>query len=109
MKLECTDRITRNVTYSVEGVTDSNGHYKLTVSGNHEDSICEVTLTKSPEPDCSVAMAGLETARIVCTENSGMHDAVRYANPLGFMTPESVSGCKEVLDELGLAPQDLDF
>ncbi|CAI9787713.1 unnamed protein product [Fraxinus pennsylvanica] len=109
LKLECSDPITRNVTYSVEGVTDSNGHYRLTVDGDHEDSICEVTLTKSPEPECSVPMAGLENARIVCTQNSGMHNDVRYASPLGFMTKESVSGCKEVLDELGLGPQDLDL
>merc|ERR1711925_38386 len=34
-------------------------------------------------------------------------DPIRYANALGFMTKDSVSGCKEVLDELGLAPKDL--
>ncbi|KAL2483524.1 Pollen Ole e 1 allergen and extensin family protein [Forsythia ovata] len=109
LKLECLDPITHDVTYSVEGVTDSKGHYKLSVSGDHGDSICQVTLTKSPEDECSVPMSGLETARIVCTANSGMHNLVRYANPLGFMTKQSVSGCKEVLDELGLAPQDLDL
>merc|ERR1711925_55598 len=59
--------------------------------------------------ECNVPMAGLETARIVCTENSGMHNPIRYANALGFMTKDSVSGCKEVLDELGLAPKDLDL
>merc|ERR1711974_78040 len=109
LKLECSDPITRNVTYSIEGVTDSNGHYKLNVRGDHGDSICEVRLTESPEAECNVPMAGLETARIVCTENSGMHNPIRYANALGFMTKDSVSGCKEVLDELGLAPKDLDL
>ncbi|CAI9754966.1 unnamed protein product [Fraxinus pennsylvanica] len=64
LKLECSDPITRNVTYSVEGVTDSNGHYKLNVKGDHGDSICEVRLTESPEAECNVPMAGLETARI---------------------------------------------
>merc|ERR1712178_181365 len=109
LQLECSDPITRNVTYSIEGVTDSNGHYKLNVRGDHGDSICEVRLTESPEAECNVPMAGLETARIVCTENSGMHNPIRYANALGFMTKDSVSGCKEVLDELGLAPKDLDL
>ncbi|CAA2973020.1 anther-specific LAT52-like [Olea europaea subsp. europaea] len=109
LKLECSDPITRNVTYSIEGVTDSNGHYKLKVKGDYGDNICEVTLNKSPEAECNVPMVGQQTSRIVCTENSGMHDSVRYANALGFMTKNSISGCKEVLDELGLAPKDLDL
>ncbi|KAL2552186.1 Pollen Ole e 1 allergen and extensin family protein [Forsythia ovata] len=109
VKLECLDAITSNITYSVESVTDSNGHYKLSVKGDHADNICQVTLTKSPDADCSEPMEGLETDKIVCTENSGIHSHVRYANPLGFMTKHSIEGCKEVLDELGLAPEDLDF
>ncbi|CAI9784626.1 unnamed protein product [Fraxinus pennsylvanica] len=70
LKFEFSNPITRNVTCSVKGVTDSNEHYKLNFSGDHEDTICEVNLPKSPEPECSVPMAGQETIGIVCTENS---------------------------------------
>lgn len=104
MRLQCRNISTETETFSVEGVTDKDGKYKLTVEGDHQDDICEVTVVKSPREDCKEAVTGYEKARIECSDNVGIHNAVRYANALFFMKSEAVSGCKEVLDELGLFP-----
>ncbi|KAK6777118.1 hypothetical protein RDI58_023835 [Solanum bulbocastanum] len=104
VKLQCRNISTEAETFSVEGVTDKDGKYKLTVDGDHENDICEVTVVKSPREDCKESVSGYEKARIECSDNVGIHNAVRYANPLFFMKAESVQGCKEALDELGLFP-----
>ncbi|KAK4363979.1 hypothetical protein RND71_015337 [Anisodus tanguticus] len=104
---KCRNITTETETFSVEGVTDKDGKYKLTVEGDHEDDICEVTVVKSPREDCKETVSGYEKARIECSDNVGMHNAVRYANPLFFMKAQAVEGCKEVLDELGLFPVEL--
>ncbi|KAK4344577.1 hypothetical protein RND71_034753 [Anisodus tanguticus] len=104
VKLQCRNITTETETFSVEGVTDKDGKYKLTVEGDHQDDICEVTVVKSPREDCKETESGYEKARIECSENVGMHNAVRYANPLFFMKAQAVEGCKEVLDELDLPP-----
>ncbi|CAA3008068.1 Hypothetical predicted protein [Olea europaea subsp. europaea] len=73
-----------------------------------ENDICRVTLINSPEAECGVPMRGLEPAKIECTENSGMTSLVCYADPLGFITKEAVSGCKEVLTSWVASLKDLD-
>ncbi|KZV54185.1 hypothetical protein F511_36904 [Dorcoceras hygrometricum] len=102
VRLVCTDEVTRKVTYDVEGVTNADGHYSLQVVGDHENDICEVTPIKSPRAECSDPLTEVQKSRIVCTENSGMHTAVRYANPLGFMTKDIHAQCPQVLQELEL-------
>lgn len=102
MKLQCRNISSGAETFSVEGTTDKDGKYKLTVEGDHQDDICEVTVVKSPREDCKESVSGYEKARIECSDNTGIHNDVRYANPLFFMKAEPVQGCKEVLDELGL-------
>ncbi|KAM7511788.1 hypothetical protein LguiB_010663 [Lonicera macranthoides] len=99
VKLECKDTRTEKITLTVEGVTNESGNYTLQVKGDHELDICEVSVVKSPREDCSEAID--EKTEVVCTNNSGMHTEVRYANPLGFMKKEADSKCKEVLDQLG--------
>ncbi|XP_073136280.1 anther-specific protein LAT52-like [Henckelia pumila] len=102
VRLVCTDEVTRKVTYDVEGVSNADGHYSLKVVGDHENDICDVTPVKSPLPQCSDPMTDVLKSRIVCTDNSGMHTAVRYANPLGFMTNNIHAQCPQVLHDLDL-------
>ncbi|KAI3466048.1 hypothetical protein Pfo_022711 [Paulownia fortunei] len=102
VRLECTDLETKAVTYSADGVTGADGHYSLKVVGDHQDDICEVRVVKSPREDCIEPMGDFEKTRIVCTDNSGMHNAVRFANPIGFMTKTAVPQCGPVLFNLGV-------
>lgn len=102
MRLECTNIETKAVTYSVEGVTGERGHYSLQVQGDHANEICEVRVVKSPREDCSEPMSDFEKSRIVCTDNDGMHAAVRFANPIGFMTKTADAQCTPVLFDLGV-------
>ncbi|KAG8364866.1 hypothetical protein BUALT_Bualt18G0043000 [Buddleja alternifolia] len=101
VKLECRNRETSAVTYSVEGVTGINGHYSLKVEGDHENDICDVTLLKSPREDCNEQMEDLEKARVSCTKNTGITSHVRFANPIGFMTKYVNPKCAPVLFDLG--------
>ncbi|XP_009602640.1 anther-specific protein LAT52-like [Nicotiana tabacum] len=104
VRLACKDIETEKETYSVEGVTDKNGKYIIKVEGDHENELCEVSIVKSPREDCKESAIGFENSRVVCSANVGIHNPTRYANPLFFMKTEAVSGCKDVLDELGLFP-----
>ncbi|KAL3849283.1 hypothetical protein ACJIZ3_011165 [Penstemon smallii] len=96
VKLSCSNIDTKVLTYSVEGVTDNTGYYNLLVTGDHENDICEVVVVKSPEPDCSEKMSEVESSRIEITENSGMHSDVRFANPIGLMTKDTLPECVAV-------------
>ncbi|KAK4387133.1 Anther-specific protein LAT52 [Sesamum angolense] len=100
VRLECRDIETKTVTYSMEGVTGSDGHYSLTVKGDHEKDICEVMPVTSPKAECSEPMGEYERAKIECTENSGLHNPIRYANPIGFMTREVAPECAPILANL---------
>ncbi|KAI3457378.1 hypothetical protein Pfo_014041 [Paulownia fortunei] len=100
VRLECTNIDTKAVTYSVEGVTDSNGHYTLQVVGDHENDTCQVKAIKSPKPHCSEPLTAVAESRIVCTENVGIHSDVRYANPIGFMTKDASPQCISVLQDV---------
>ncbi|PIN20868.1 hypothetical protein CDL12_06425 [Handroanthus impetiginosus] len=100
VKLECNNIDTKAVTYSVEAATDSNGRYSLQVEGDHENDICQVKAIKSPKADCSELMSDIVESKIECTENSGIHTDVRYANPIGFMTKESLPQCLSVLQDV---------
>ncbi|XP_073017194.1 anther-specific protein LAT52-like [Primulina eburnea] len=102
VRLVCTDAVTKAVTYSVEGVANADGHYSLSVVGDHEKEICEVMPVASPRSDCAELMNDIASSRIVCTRNSGIHEAVRFANPLGFMTKDIFPECLNVIKDLEL-------
>lgn len=107
MRLECREREGGKMTFNVDGETDHTGTYHLPVSGDHEEEICEINLIKSPFPDCSEIPKGgysKAVARVSLTSNSGLATNVRLANPIGFMKKEPLAECREILDELGVLP-----
>ncbi|KAG6594549.1 hypothetical protein SDJN03_11102, partial [Cucurbita argyrosperma subsp. sororia] len=103
VKLECRKEEGGNVTLSREAETDNNGKYRIEVEGDREEEICEVSLVKSSEEECSELPSDgfAHRARVSITANNGITSPVRQANPLGFMRKESDPGCKEVVRQLG--------
>ncbi|XP_042492697.1 anther-specific protein LAT52-like [Macadamia integrifolia] len=104
VKLECRNRDTGNITYTVEGVCDESGSYRLIGKGEHAEDICEVTALNSTVPDCDERAPGRDHARIVLTDNNGIVSNTRYANSLGFLKKEPLEICPEVLQKAGLIP-----
>ncbi|CAN4117679.1 unnamed protein product [Withania somnifera] len=102
VKLQCRNIASGAETFSVEGVTDKDGKYKLRVEGDHQDDICEVTVVKSPREDCKESVSGYEKARIECSNDTGIDNAKRYANPLFFIKDHPLQQCKQVLEEIGM-------
>ena len=95
----------KNVTFDKETVTDALGSYKMEVDGDHEEDNCQVTLVKSPRPDCSEVDKESylqQAARISITKNNGIVSPIRQANPLGFLKKERLPGCQDLLKELGI-------
>ncbi|XP_077224414.1 pollen-specific protein C13-like [Tasmannia lanceolata] len=99
VRVECRNRETGKPTYSIEGVTDRTGMYKIPVAGDHENEICESVLVSSPESKCSTIMAGRERARVVLTHNNGVVSDTQYANNMGFQKDAPLSGCAQVLKQ----------
>ena len=84
-------------------MTDKSGHYTFQVSGDYEDDICQITLVKSSNDDCSeiaTEAIGQQGAQISLTSNNGEATPVRNANPLGFMKKEPLPECDAVIKEL---------
>ncbi|XVF88023.1 hypothetical protein PTKIN_Ptkin19aG0016100 [Pterospermum kingtungense] len=104
VKLECRNRTTESITYSREAVANEAGKYSIPVEGDHEEEICEVIVVKSTRDDCNEPMEAWSRARVVLTSKDGVVQPVRYANGIGYMKKEAVSGCAEVLRELGFLP-----
>nr|GMD84158.1 anther-specific protein LAT52-like [Ipomoea batatas] len=104
VRLDCKNIDNETLTYSVQGETGPDGKYSLSVDGDHENDMCDVTVVKSPKEDCKETVAGLEKARVVCTENVGMDGSVRYANPLFFMKRKADERCPQVLKEIDFFP-----
>ncbi|KAI4337721.1 hypothetical protein L6164_016103 [Bauhinia variegata] len=95
--VECKDRTSMDVVYRKQGKTDSAGSYKILVDEDHVDQLCDVKLLSSPQKDCKVASPGRDQARVILTRNNGIVSDDRFANNMGFMKDEAVSGCDEVL------------
>nr|GMC55426.1 anther-specific protein LAT52-like [Ipomoea batatas] len=104
VRLDCRNMENQTLTYSVKGATGADGKYNLTVDGEHEKDMCEVTVVKSPREDCKETVAGLEKARVVCTQNVGMEGGLRHANPLFFMKDKADERCAKVLKEIDFLP-----
>ncbi|KAE8723481.1 Alg9-like mannosyltransferase family isoform 1 [Hibiscus syriacus] len=100
--LDCKNRIDGSYTYrSLLMLTDNNGYYKIEVEGNYEDSDCDVSLVKSPRPDCNEPTEVWRKARVVLTTDDGVSSEIRFANNLGFKMKEALPECKQVLTEMG--------
>ncbi|KAG6385300.1 hypothetical protein SASPL_154133 [Salvia splendens] len=111
VRLECRGEEVTNITYKLEGTTDSAGHYQLNVDGDHGTEECGVTLVKSSQPDCDImpneGWAIEPTSKVTLTKNSGFHDKVRHANPLGFTKKERDAGCAALFKELEINPDEM--
>ncbi|TYK10008.1 olee1-like protein [Cucumis melo var. makuwa] len=109
VKLECKEIEGGSVTLNKEAVTDKSGKYSIEADGDHEEEVCEVSLVKSVDPDCDeISKEGYgHTSRVTITNNSGITNPVRLANPLAFLKKEKLPECKEVLRELGFDEEGL--
>ncbi|MBA0746220.1 hypothetical protein Gogos_008757 [Gossypium gossypioides] len=97
VKVVCSNRKTGDVVYEKEGHTDSTGQYKIAVSEDHLDEICDAVLVKSSQPECAEMSPGRERARVVLTNFNGISSNTRFANAMGFMANKAEAGCAEVM------------
>lgn len=97
MRIECKDKNAMGVKYSVEGVTDSTGTYKISVSYDRGDDICDAVLVSSPDPFCSAPNRGRDRARVILTRSNGLTSNLRYANNMGFLRKQPLGGCTQLL------------
>nr|CAD1836681.1 unnamed protein product [Ananas comosus var. bracteatus] len=102
VRLECKHFATGAVEHAVEGVTDKTGTYKIALTDNHEEEICEVVLVDSPLAGCSEVTAGRERARVLLAQDSGIATNVRYANSLGFLKDHPLPVCGTLLQQYAL-------
>ncbi|KAG9143123.1 hypothetical protein Leryth_023557 [Lithospermum erythrorhizon] len=105
VELTCSNIVNKTVTFTHKATTDVDGAYTITVKHDHQDDVCEVKTISSGSAECTLPITA--SARIECTENSGIHSAVRLANPLGFMNEKPIAGCKKVLEDLELGEAEL--
>ncbi|KAA3453097.1 anther-specific protein LAT52-like [Gossypium australe] len=102
VKLECKNRTTEKITFqSPEITTDNLGNYKIEVTGDYEDSDCDVNLVKSPRADCKDPTEAWRKARVELTSLDGVTGQFRFANNLGFKKKEALPDCKKVLTDMG--------
>lgn len=99
VRIECKDRNSLQLVYSVEGVTDSTGTYKISIADDHGDQMCDAVLVKSPQPDCAKVDAGRDRSRLSLTRSNGLVSDTRFANAMGFMKDEPASGCTQLLKQ----------
>ena len=75
MKLECRSRTNGTVTLTKEAVTDKTGSYRMEVTGDHEEEVCELVLVESPDSGCSDVSKEAylrNAAKISLTANDGI-------------------------------------
>ena len=97
VKVECRDRSSLNLRYTLEAVTDASGTYEMEVQTDHGDQKCECTLVSSPDPECAEPNIGRDRATVILTRNNGMRYDARYANAMGFMKNTALAGCPELI------------
>ncbi|XP_071719658.1 olee1-like protein [Rutidosis leptorrhynchoides] len=100
--LRCRNRESGVETVKTEGMSDANGMYSLNASGDHEEEICDVRVTESPDPKCPEVMDDESSARVSLTDKNGVRGNTRMANPIGFMVKDIDPRCKAILDEMGI-------
>ncbi|KAI3757389.1 hypothetical protein L6452_04926 [Arctium lappa] len=100
VRVECKDK-EQKLLYSMDGTTDSTGTYHILVNEEHGgDEICDVVLVSSPMGGCMTADPGRNRARVVLTSYNGIASDKRFANAMGFMRDEIMSGCTTLLQSL---------
>ncbi|KAA8530886.1 hypothetical protein F0562_005490 [Nyssa sinensis] len=99
VRIECKDRDTLELKYSIEGVTDSKGMYSIMVTDDHGDQMCDALLVSSPQGDCATPDAGRDRARVILTRNNGVISDTRFANAMGFLKNEPLSSCTQLLQQ----------
>ncbi|KAI8014076.1 Pollen-specific protein C13 [Camellia lanceoleosa] len=99
VKIECKDRDTHKLLYSIDGTTDSTGKYKIMIKEDHGNQLCDAMLVSSPQRDCATADPGRDRARVILTRNNGIASNNRFANAMGFMRDQRMSGCKQLLQQ----------
>uniref|UniRef100_A0A7N0UPE0 Uncharacterized protein n=1 Tax=Kalanchoe fedtschenkoi TaxID=63787 RepID=A0A7N0UPE0_KALFE len=99
VRLECRDRRSMDLRYTIDARTDATGTYRVAVNEDHGDEVCEAVLIGSPAPDCASAAPGHDRARVILTRYNGMASDDRFVNSLGFMADEALAGCDEVLQQ----------
>ncbi|KAK3042980.1 hypothetical protein RJ639_000957 [Escallonia herrerae] len=97
VKIECRDRVTLRLKYSIGGVTDSTGTYAISVTGDRKEDMCDAMLVGSPDPECSVPDRGRDRARVILTRYNGMINDTRFANAMGFLQRKPLGCCTELL------------
>ncbi|KAI3787796.1 hypothetical protein L2E82_00231 [Cichorium intybus] len=100
--LACREREGSAESYTVQGTSDQNGMYSVTATGDHEEEICDVHVTESPDSKCPEIMDDERSARVSLTDKNGVRGNTRMANPIGFMVKEVDPRCKEILAEIGI-------
>lgn len=99
VRIECKDRKSLQVVYSVEGETNSDGTYEILVEDDHEDQICQSLLVSSSIADCKSADPGRDRATVVLTRYNGCLNDQRFANAMGFLKDQPLSGCTQLLKQ----------
>ncbi|EMS67079.1 hypothetical protein TRIUR3_25214 [Triticum urartu] len=86
-----------------EATTDNKGWYKIEIDQDHQDEICEVVLTKSPDASCAEIEEFRDRARVPLTSNNGMkQQGTRFANPIAFFPKEPRKECGGILQAYDL-------
>lgn len=97
MRIECKGPDATGIKFTAEGVTDSTGTYKISVSYDRGDDICDAVLVSSPDPFCSAPNRGRDRARVILTGANGLTSNIRFANNMGFLRKQSLAGCTQLL------------
>ncbi|POO02824.1 Allergen Ole e 1, conserved site [Trema orientale] len=98
VRVECLDRETLRLKYSLETQTDENGMYEIMVEDDHEDQMCECALVSSPIADCKVADPGRSRASALLTAYmNGVVNRKHIVNNMGFLKDQPLAGCQELL------------
>lgn len=97
VRIECKDRNSLNLKYSIDGVTDSTGTYNIHVDGDHEDQICYAKLIGSPLANCKTADPGRARSQVILTRSNGAISYLHFANALGFLKDQPLAFCPELL------------
>ncbi|XP_059625278.1 uncharacterized protein LOC132268451 [Cornus florida] len=96
VRIECKDRKTDGLKYSIEGVTSSTGIYNIEVSGEHGDEMCDVKVV-TPQPDCATPSSGCDYACVIITRYNSIVPDTRNVNSIAFQRDQPMAGCTELL------------
>lgn len=100
VKVECRDRKNSDVVlYKATGKTDSTGTYNILIKGDHGDRLCEAMLVSSPLEGCNTADPGRDRSSVTLTSYNGIVSNKRFANAMGFMQNEIMSGCTQLMQQ----------